>query len=39
MKTAQGMLDLLEGKDMISNNDISLVFEERESVRELEGES
>jgi len=39
IKTAQGMLDLLEGKDMISNNDISLVFEERESVRELEGES
>ena len=37
MKTAQGMLDLLEGQDMASTNDLPLVFIERESVRSLEG--
>lgn len=38
-KTAQGMLDLLGGKEMISDHDLSLRFMERESVRKLEGES
>ena len=38
MKTAQGMLDLLDGQEMTSNNDLPLVFIERESVRALEGD-
>ena len=35
MKTAQGMLDLLSGKNMLSNYELPLLFIERESVRRL----
>lgn len=36
LKTAEGIIDLIEGKELEKNNDISLELIERESVRKLE---
>ena len=36
MRTAQGMLELLAGREMVSDSDLPLFFVERESVRALD---
>jgi hypothetical protein len=36
LKTAQGMLDLLQGRRMVSRSDLPLLFLSRESVRHMD---
>ena len=36
MRAAQGLLELLEGQEMVSDSNLPLFFVERESVRKID---